>query len=109
MAFLLFLLLAVQLTGLTCIQDAWANSIPGYDSISAMALTNTSFSNPPSGSSVPSQQTIHHDCPCHHLVTHFSGFALDSTPYKGELAFSISTFVPDNLPKATFHPPLSLL
>jgi len=109
-ALALFLFLTVQLTGINCIQDLWAYSIPNNGSTSLMALTgDLSPGNSSESSSNPTQQALNHDCPCHHVVTYLSGTALGAFLYSGELAMPVSTSVRDNFPQAIFLPPRFLL
>jgi hypothetical protein len=102
----LFLFLALQLTGLTCIQDLWAYSDPSNPGSLNLAAVNSTDN--PSGSS-SSQPAVHHDCPCHHLITNLFGFSPNSTHYNGEFNLDLSTPVPDSMPRSIFHPPFFLL
>jgi len=80
----LLLLLTIQLTGLTCLEDFQPD-------ISA------------------SNQQIHHDCPCHHVVTHSVGITLASAFYSSTIAVPVPQSVQDNLHQTIFRPPLFLL
>ena len=107
-ALILFLFLSVQLSGLTCIQDLWAYSIwnNGPASPSILAKDVSTDASPYSPASGP--QSLTHDCPCHYLVTHLSGFTLPSTPFTGTLVIPSGSRVEDNLPQNIFRPPVVL-
>ena len=108
-ALVLFLFLTLQLTGLTCIQDLGAYFIPGGSTTVSALKNHASLEESSKASSVPSQQPLQHDCPCHHVVTYLSGTTLGAFLYSGELAMPVSTSVRDNFPQAIFLPPRFLL
>jgi hypothetical protein len=96
----LILLLSVQLTGLTCIQDLGGSSIKNNSTAFLSSVDD------PSPESFPPSSD--HDCPCHHVVTYFSGFMLTSALFTDTLAVPVGSTVDDNPPQAIFHPPVVL-
>ena len=106
----LFLFLAVQLSGLTCIQDLWAYSFSVGGSppmVSTLGHLSSEDASPESFPSSPGQD-FDHDCPCHHSVTYISCLNLESASISGELNLLWGSFPGDNFPQPIFHPPLTV-
>jgi len=109
LAFVLLLFLSVQLTGLSCIQDLWVVFSGDKDSTAEMTSIDAFPSQKPSGStSIPAEETLNHDCPCHYTMTYLSNITLASAQYNGTLAIPGGQRVDDHLPQVIFHPPLVL-
>lgn len=103
-------LLSIQLTGLTCLQDFQSDGFFSDRPVSIGDHSETVTASPLDGNSLPpSQQQLHHDCPCHYVVTHLAGFTLASASHSGAAAVSVPRSVQDNLPHLIFRPPLFLL
>jgi hypothetical protein len=106
----LLLLLSIQLTGLTCLQDFQAHGFFRDRPVSVDNHSGTVTTSPLDDDSLPpSQQQFHHDCPCHYVVASLASFTLASAPYSGAVAVPVSLSVLNNLPQAIFRPPLFLL
>lgn len=106
----LLLLLSIQLTGLTCLQDFQPDGFSRNLPVSVGDRSETVTAGPLDGDPLPpSQQQLHHDCPCHYVVTSLAGFTLASASYSGAIAVPVPRSVQDNLPQAIFRPPLFLL
>jgi len=104
------LLLSIQLTGLTCLQDFQTLISTGDRLASSEVVSETVADGPIKGAALPpSQKALSHDCPCHYMVTYLCAFALTSTPFTGTLAIPRGQTVDDHLPQSIFRPPLSLL
>jgi len=102
---LLSCLLFLQLSGLTCIQDAWASSFSGSGTD---LVTAGNLSSEPTHASGDAESNLHHDCPCHHL-TSLSTLTTDSVTAPGAPIAPVSFSAPSDLPQVLFHPPLALL
>ncbi|MEW6324296.1 MAG: hypothetical protein AB1515_02805 [Nitrospirota bacterium] len=100
-AYFLFILLTLQLSGFTCMNDLWA-SPDGNGGADVVAFSMASSSDGIDAAAFP-----HDDgCPCHMVVTHLSGMMQGSSPYAGEFALPASSPVIDNLPSSLFRPPV---
>ena len=108
MALVLFLLLSVQLTGLTCIQDLWAYPIWSSGPVSIAILPIDSPDDDSDSAPLPRQETFSDGCPCHYVMTFLPGMTWSAAPYSGELPMLDSSPVKDNLPASIFHPPIIL-
>lgn len=102
--FILSGLLFLQLSGLTCIQDAWASPFSGSDVDVAAAVGNPS-PEPLPASGDGSGGSLHHDCPCHHLIS-LPTVTIESETAPGTSIVPVSFSVPEDLPQILFHPPL---
>jgi hypothetical protein len=101
-AYLLFVLLTLQLSGFTCMSDLWA-SPDGSGGGNAVTFSKAS-----SSSDIDASSLAHDDsCPCHMVVTHLSGMLLGSSPYAGEFAPPAPLPIKDNLPSSLFRPPVA--
>jgi hypothetical protein len=98
-------LLFVQLSGLTCIQDASA-SVFGESGDAAVAAIGSPESLPGSGDGPES--SLEHDCPCHHLMSLPTG-VIESVESPEAPIAPVSLAVPADRPQILFHPPLALL
>ena len=107
---ILVLLLSIQLTGLTCLQDFQTLISTGDRLASSEVISETVADGPINGAALPpSQKALSHDCPCHYVVTYLSGFTLATAPLTGTLAIPTGPTVDDHLPQSIFRPPLSPL
>ena len=103
MHLVLVLLLSIQLTGLTCIDDF--GSDPAI-SLSLNAVSHLADSSEPL--SPPAQELLEHDCPCHYMVTYLAPFALESLARTEELLVAKGSPLRENLSRSIFHPPVVL-
>ena len=104
---LLLLLLPMELSGLTCIQDLWAISIEtsrfAGEPPLIQSLSGESSPNIPIGTLHPS---IQDECPCHYMMIPPSGPVPYSILTTGKLSHPLLTYNQDNIPQIIFHPPL---
>jgi hypothetical protein len=101
---LLSCLLFVQLSGLTCIQDASASPFAGSSAGSGAVISDPSPESLPASGDDPGD-SLYHDCPCHHLVSLQSATINSTVSLRSSIAHA-SFSVPEDLPQVLFHPPL---
>lgn len=98
--FVLSCMLFLQLSGLTCIQDASA-----YPSKGGIADSSAVVADPSPESSPGSGESLYHDCPCHHLIS-LPSVTIESVVSPGASIAPVSFSTPEDLPQILFHPPL---
>jgi hypothetical protein len=97
---LLAVALFLQLSGLTCLQDA-AGEVDTHQA-------GVAFAQPPSDAQpVPSEAA--HECPCHHAVAAAPLFEVGHRYDLVSGLVHVPMVTPEGLPPVVFHPPLVLL
>lgn len=92
--------LFLQLSGLTCLQDA---AMAGEADVH-VAATVSSLPPPSDSQSFPSEAA--HECPCHHAVAAAPPLDVEHDYDLVSSLVNVSILTPEGLPSVVFHPPL---